>query len=215
MNCISQRRNFWSRARTGIGLMGVAVALTASVARAQISNVIWKASFAGTLNIQEFDANLNPRQQSAGFNTSAFLRMVSGTAQTSNQVLSVSVSFLPNSPTGTIVLAIYDTTARQNTLPTIGTNSSSVVLYDGTNYVFTADIPMPPPSPTSTWQGGFLKLAGRASAIRGTPVRLQASAEGFFIDLRPSDIGGTTGILTRATISTVGAPLRVQPIVVP
>ena len=190
--------------------MAVGVAVTASVARAQISNVIWKANFSGSLSIQEFDANLNPRQKTAGFKKNDFLRMVLGTAST-NEVLALRANLQSNN-TIAVALTIFDTVARQDTL-LIGSSSSGIMLSDGTNFVFTADIPMPPLN--AVWQGGRLKLSGRGGVVRGAPVKLQANVEGFFIDTRPTDIGGTTGILTRATIKTVGAPLRVQPVVVP
>jgi len=210
MNFISQQWKLRSLTRAGAGLLVLGILMTAPVARAQISNVIWKANFSGSLSIQQFDANLNPRQESAGFSTPAFLRMVLGTSVT-NEILALSAS-LQGSNSISVSLSVFDTAARQS-VTNIGTSTSGIVLSDGTNFVFTADIPMPALS--TVWQGGYLKLAGRGGVIRGAPVKLQANVEGILIDARPTDIGGTTGILTRATIQTVGPPLRVQPVVVP
>ena len=63
----------------------------------------------------------------------------------------------------------------------------------------------------NTWGGGFLRIAGTGHIVKGVPAQLKGSAEGVFIDNRPGDLNGTTGLVLRARLNTSNVPLRVLP----
>ena len=150
---------------------------TPPVAQAGITNVIWQATLAGQLAIQQYNGKLQPREQIANFKTNFYL-------------------------------SVYDKTNRQNFLR-ITTNETMALISDGKNLTFTIEAPML--TTNSTWGGGFLRIAGTGKIVSGVPGQLNAAVNGVFIDNRPSDLNGTTGLVIKATLSTLSTPLRVQP----
>jgi hypothetical protein len=209
MHAISQRSKFWGRPQVWIGVMVLAGFMTASAARAQVTNIIWKASLTGQLGIQQFDTKMNPYVRTASFNTINFLTMVLGGTPPTNSVLALNYEAF-NGQTN-YFLSVFDTVGLTNTLR-ISTGEAATILRYTTGFLFTESMALPPVSPT--WGGGLFQLSGHTATSHSTPTTVSATIQGFVTDTRPTDLNGTTGILTRATIQTIGNPLRVQPPVV-
>ncbi len=184
--------------------------LTASAAHAQVTNIIWRANFSGTLGIQQFDKQLNPLVKTAPFKSVNFLTMVLGGSPPTNSVLALNFEAFGGKTN--YFLSVFDTVGLTNTLR-ISTAETTTILRDKTQFIFTESMPLPPVG--ATWGGGLIQLSGRAKTSRSTPTTVSATVEGFFTDTRPTDLNGTTGVLMQATIQTIGNPVRVQPPVVP
>ena len=178
--------------------------LSAPCTEAQVTNVIWRATFSGTLGIQRLDQALIPQQQTAKLKTSDLLGLVG--ASTATEVLALNIEA---GSTGTnIFLSVFDTSSRMN-VRRITTNETTTLFQDGVNAVFDVDAPIP--FLTAQLLGGRLRISGRARIVSGVPSALRANVSGFLVDVRPGDLGGTTGLVMRATLKTSGAPLRVLP----
>jgi len=199
--------------RTGVVGVAIAVAimwLNPRAAQADITNIIWQAKLAGNLAIQRYDANLQPRISIAKFVTRDFISMVTGgTATATNQVLGVNL--VMSGGQTNFYLSIYNSANRENS-QRITTNEVATWVSDGKNLTFTVEAPMPPMLSTNgTWGGGIIRIAGVGHMVKGVPAGLSGAVEGMFIDNRPNDLLGTTGLVVQARISTFNAPLRVQP----
>ena len=189
-----------------VAFVTLLLCFTPPVAQANITNVIWQATLAGQLAIQQYNGKLQPREQIASFKNSDFLTMVVGGASTTNVVLGV--NFVMSGGQTNFYLSVYVKTNRQNFLR-ITTNETMALISDGKNLTFTIEAPML--TTNSTWGGGFLRIAGTGKIVSGVPGQLNAAVNGVFIDNRPSDLNGTTGLVIKATLSTLSTPLRVQP----
>lgn len=168
------------------------------------TNVIWEATFSGTLAIQDYDQQVTPRLASSPFKEGdflSFLGLPSGD-------LTVAVNVDMTGSRTNLYLTIYDRVSRQN-LERITTAENTTLIQDGQNLTFTMDARMPANPPS--WGGGQLRIAGRGKIVDGIPAAFKGNVTGVFVDLRPGDIGGTTGLVVRAKISTAGKPARVQP----
>ena len=188
-------------------------------AHADITNVIWQATLTGKLAIQQHDAKLLPRMSTAKFTNKSFISMVGGSAGSANagsttigtstsagEVLGVNIDMTGGQTN--LFLSLYDRTNRKNSLR-ITTNEVTTMISDGKNLAFTVEAPLIPTS--NTWGGGFLRFAGTGHIVKGVPAQLSGSAEGVFIDNRPGDLNGTTGLVLRAKLNTSNVPLRVLP----
>ena len=204
MRKLQQRLNV-SPGRSGDYLAGVLIAtlLCLNPARADITNVIWKATLTGNLAIQQHDAKLSPRMSIAKFTNKSFISMVGGTG---GEVVGVNVDMAGGKTN--VFLSLYDGTNRKNALR-ITTNEITTVISDGKNLAFTVEAPLVPTG--ATWGGGFLRIAGTGHIVKGVPAQLNGSVEGVFIDNRPGDLNGTTGLVLRARLNTSTVPLRVLP----
>jgi hypothetical protein len=190
----------WSVVVTVLG----ACLLGALRTEAQVTNVIWRATFSGMLGIQSIGQNLVPQQQTAKLKTSDLLGLVG--ASTATEVLALNIEA---GSTGTnIFLSVFDTSSREN-IRRITTGETTTLFQDGANAVFDVDAPIPFLTPQLL--GGRLRISGRAKIVSGVPSALRANVSGFLVDVRPGDLGGTTGLVMRATLKTSGAPLRVLP----
>lgn len=209
MRKLQQRMTVWPN-RSGVGLGAVIVAailwLNPRAAHADITNVIWQAKIAGKLEIQRYDAKLQPRVAVAKFTNRDFISMVAGSVTATNQVLGVNLVMAGGQTN--LYLSVYDSASRMNSLR-ITTNEMTTWVSDGKNLTFTVEAPML--TTNSTWGGGFMRIAGTGHIVKGVPAALNGAVEGMFIDNRPGDLHGTTGLVVRARISTFNAPLRVQP----
>jgi len=202
MRKLQQRTNV-SPSRSGDYLAAVLIAtvLCLNPARADITNVIWKATLTGKLAIQQHDAKLSPRMSIAKFTNKSFISMAGG-----GDVLGVNVDMAGGKTN--VFLSLYDRTNRQNSLR-ITTNEITTVISDGRNLAFTVEAPLVRTG--ATWGGGFLRIAGTGHIVKGVPAQLNGSVEGVFIDNRPGDLNGTTGLVLRARLNTSTVPLRVLP----
>ena len=189
-----------------ISIVTAVVWLNPAPAHADITNVIWQAKLAGKLAIQRYDAKLLPRISVAKFKAHDFISMVVGGTTGTNQVLGVNL-VLAGGETN-LYLSVYDSATRMNS-SRITTNEVTTWVSDGKNLTFTSEAPLV--TTNSTWGGGFVRIAGIGHLVKGVPAGLNGAVEGMFIDNRPGDLHGTTGLVVRARISTFRAPLRVQP----
>ena len=200
-------------------MLAVILCLPTRAVRADITNIIWQAKLTGKMAIQQYDAKLVPRMSTAKFTTSSFISMVGGsagattigsttigTSTSAGDVLGV--NFVMAGGQTNFYLSLYDRTNRKNTLR-ITTNEVMTLVSDGTNLTFTVEAPLIPTS--NTWGGGFLRIAGTGHIVKGVPAALNGAVEGVFIDNRPGDLNGTTGLVLQAKISTLNVPLRVLP----
>jgi hypothetical protein len=187
-------------------LAAAGIGLLARPAQAGPTNVIWEASASGSLGIQSFGLKTEPKLQSARFKTSDLVRILLGQTSGSNGVLAVGMDLLP---TGTnFYMTVFSKDSRQSLVPRNATDRTTIIS-DGKNLVFSFDTSLP--APVGLAAGGQLRIAGKGKVVAGVPAALKANIAGFLIDARPSDLGGTTSLVLRATLSTSGAPLRVQP----
>ena len=201
--------NVWP-CRTGGRLWVVIVAaffglLSLPTAHADITNVIWQGALTGQMAIQRYDTKLVPQISIARFTNRSFLSRVGGSTA-ANQVLGVNLVMVGGQTN--LFLSIYDRNNRQNSLR-LTTNETTTLVSDGKNLTFTVEAPMLKSG--STWGGGFIRIAGTGHIVKGVPSGLNVAVEGVFIDNRPGDLNGTTGLVMRAKISTSNAPLRVLP----
>lgn len=179
--------------------------MASAVAQAQTTNIIWKAEVNGELGIQQHTIVLNRVMQKATFKTKNFLKMLLGTAPTANQVLALNVNV--QGSTTNLFLSVYDKVNRKNILR-ITTNEVAVLLEDNKQYSSSLTAPL-------SGQRGELRIAGRGKKAHGYPITQRAKMGGYLIDPIPTDIGGTTGLILRATLRTSGKPLRVEPPFIP
>jgi hypothetical protein len=187
--------------------------MTASVSRAQVTNIIWKAGISGRLSIQQFDTRLNPQVRTAPFNSYNFLTMVLGSVPPSNSVLALNFEAF-NGQTN-YFLSVFDTVGLTNTLRISTGEVATILRNKNSDFLFTESMVLPPAPGSNTWGGGLIQLSGRTALSHATPTTVSATVQGFITDTRPTDLNGTTGIFTSATIQTLGRPVRVQPPVVP
>ena len=192
-----------SRAGDYLAAVLLATVLCLNPAQADITNVIWKATLTGNLAIQQHDANLFPRMSVAKFSNKSFISMVGGAG---GDVLGVNVDMAGGKTN--VFLSLYDGIERKNSFR-ITTNEITTLISDGKNLAFTVEAPLI--STFNTWGGGFLRIAGTGHIVKGVPAQLNGSVEGVFIDNRPGDLNGTTGLVLRARLNTSTVPLRVLP----
>jgi hypothetical protein len=204
-------RKFWSRTQGCLAVMFLAGLVTASSARAQVTNIIWKARISGQLSIQQFNTQLNPQVRTSPFNTYNFLTMVLGGLPPINSVLALNFEAF-NGQTN-YYLSVFDTVGLTNTLRISSGEVATILRNKTSDFLFTESMVLPPG--TNTWGGGLIQLSGRTALSHATPTTVSANIQGFITDTRPTDLNGTTGIFTSATIQTLGRPVRVQPPVVP
>src|SRR5205085_306348 len=105
-------------------------------------------------------------------------------------------------------LTVYDKDGRQNARR-VTSSENTVIISDGMNLAFSMEAPLVPNLPQ--WGGGFVRIAGQGRFVNGVPAALHGNLEGVFVDTRPGDLNGTTGLVLRAKINTLRAPLRIQP----
>jgi hypothetical protein len=175
------------------------------IGNAQTTNIIWKADFRGLIGIQQHTPTLERVMQQAKYKTGDFLKMILGSQQPTNLVLALNINVQGGATN--LFLSVYNTVTRQN-LYRVTTNEVSVLLEDNKQYS----------SSTSTAIAGGrgeLQIAGRGIKAHGYPITMKAQVKGYLIDPFPSDIGGTTGTILRATLKTSGKPLRVEPPYIP
>jgi hypothetical protein len=185
-----------------LGLFGA----TAS-SRAGVTNAIWEARFGGSLVIQRFMQDVTPRTDVAKFKKGAFLGFVLNSSPSASQKLGFNIDMIGGRTN--FYLTVFDQSSRRNTLR-VTRNEQTIVLTDGSRLYFSLDAELIPYSPQ--WGGGYIRIVGRARMVNGVPAGLRGKVTGAFVDNRPGDLNGTTGLVTRATISTRGAPLRIQPV---
>lgn len=106
--------------------------------------------------------------------------------------------------------AVFDVSANTNT--TAFTNVKTLVIADTKQLVFSISAGLVPRQTggQGNFGGGFVQIVGRGRMVNGTPAGLHGTVSGWLLDNRPHDLHGTTGIVTRAKISTIKAPLRIQ-----
>ena len=197
----------------------ITTGLSLNSAQADITNIIWQATLTGQVAIQQHDAKLSPRMSTAKFTNKSFIAMLGGTAGSANtgsttigtsssagEVLGVNIDMAGGQTN--LFLSLYDQTNRKNSVR-ITTNEVTTMISDGKNLAFTVEAPLIPTS--NTWGGGFLRIAGTGHIVKGVPAQLTGSAAGVFIDNRPGDLNGTTGLVLRAKLNTSNVPLRVLP----
>jgi hypothetical protein len=183
-----------------------AAGLSGQLLEAAATNVIWQATLTGTLGIQGFAANAQPRLESTKLKTADFLRIVTGGVISGGEVLAVNIDL--QGTDANFILTVFDKTSRQN-IQRLSINETTTLISDGKNLVFSWDAPLV--TGLGDLRGGRFKITGKGKISSGVPAALKANVEGILIDARPGDLGGTTGVVLRATLTTVGAPLRVQP----
>jgi hypothetical protein len=182
---------------------------------AQTTNIIWQAKINGKISIQQHTTVLNRVKETAKFKTEDFFRMVLGTALSSNQVLALNINV--QGSTTNLFLSVYNKVTRQNIIR-ITTNEVTVLLEDNKQYSSSMTGALIDHSSKAGTVGGVrgeLVIAGRGKESHGYPITQNAKIGGYLIDPFPSDIGGTTGLILRATLKTSGKPLRVEPVFVP
>jgi hypothetical protein len=191
---------------TAIIALTIAGVAASPLACAGATNVIWQADTSGSLAIQVFTPQVEPRQKTATYNNKAFLRMILGENPKSTYKLAMNVD-MQNTRTN-IYLSIFDTETLENAYR-LTTFENTTLISDGENLTFTVSATMP--AIGNDWGGGFIRMAGRGKMINGVPGSLKSSIQGWFIDINPTDIGGTTGVVLRAKINTTARVLRAQP----
>ena len=203
---------------------------------AQTTNIVWRAQLSGVLGIQAYRANFDPYMSAAAFKTADFLRMVTGSAPTAGQVLTLNVEM--QGGITNLYLGLYDRINRV-AVRRLTAGESTLLFQDGHKFAVTADLPVPPTAGTitnitagvtnitagvtnisaavtnivpgaSTLTYGQLRIAGTGRETRGIPSSFLTTVRGFLIEPRTGE-GGTTGVLMRATLSAGGVPLKIQP----
>lgn len=214
-SCFTQR--FHQVIRTAS--IAAIVLATAGAGRAQclvdnVTNIIWRVDIKAGLATQNYDVNVFPIVSKAKVGTAEFLAFVLGREPAAGEVLALNLDL--RAGTTNIYLSVFSTNTRSNSvLISQPTNSLTTALIDCTNMSFAVDAPLPATS--ATWLGGRLQLTGtgKLGANGFAPVKVKGSLGGFIVDGRPADVGGSTAIVTRATMKIRGTPLRVQPPIVP
>jgi hypothetical protein len=168
----------------------------AQAASAAIDEAIWEIKVQGVLGIQDFTSGIQPRLQSAGFKTKDFMRIVLGRTPATSESLALTIQM--RGGTTNMFLSVFDRISRQNTVR-LTTGETTVVLADNKNLSFSMAGQV---LPFSTSRGGRVRLAGRGRVVEGIPAGLRANVGGLLVDGRPGDLGGTTGVVLRATMST-------------
>lgn len=196
-------------AGSSAGLLVVALlSLQPVTAQASVTNAVWTIETKGGLAIQRFDQQVIPRVRSGSFKTKTFINMVLDRPGTTVERLALNMDMAGG--VTNFYLSIWDTSTRQIGFR-LTTNETTTLISDGDNLVFTTDAALIPNRPAN-WGGGYVRIAGSGRFVNGVPAKIKASLEGIFIDTRPGDLSGTTGIVTRAKISmTPGSPLRILP----
>lgn len=211
MNCYSR----WAIS----GMAGCLIGLLMTEASGQcltnnITNIVWRADVRGAIAKQNYDQGVIPYIQTARFNTRDFLGFVLGRVPTATEVLALNLDL--RAGTTNIYLTVFDTRALSNTVfVSVPANALTTVQIDCTNLSFAVEAPIPPQ--VNGWLGGNLQIAGQGKlgANGVAPVRVRGDIRGLIVDQRPADLGGTTAVVTRASIKIRGEPLRVQPPIVP
>ncbi|MCG3149848.1 MAG: hypothetical protein PCFJNLEI_03313 [Verrucomicrobiae bacterium] len=187
-------------------VIGITFAGTVGAARASVTNAIWEARFFGDLAIQSFLPDVTPRASVSKIKKGTFLSIVLNTSPSGSQKLAFNVDMISGKTN--FYLTVFDQSSRQNTLR-VSTAERTTIISDGEKFIFSLDADLRPNPPQ--WGGGFIRIVGRGRMVNGVPARLKGAATGVFVDNRPGDLNGTTGLVMRAKISTGGAPLRIQP----
>lgn len=187
-----------------------AILVFGGTAHASVTNAIWEAALTGTLGIQEFRASVTPYMSVAQFKKGAFLGLLRSGG--SSETLAFNADMVNNQTN--FYLSVYSTASRQN-ITRVTANEVTTIISDGNGFIFSLDADLPRGGPptilATTWGGGTIRITGRGRMINGTPALMKGSASGIFIDTRPGDLNGTTGLVTRARFSTSGPPLRILP----
>ena len=129
-----------------------------------------------------------------------------GISSASGQVLGANLQMVGGQTN--FFLSLYDRTNRRNS-SRITTNEITTLISDGQHLTFTVEAPLVPTG--NTWGGGFLRIAGTGRIVKGVPAGLNGTVNGVFIDNRPGDLNGTTGLVLRARLTTSAVPLSVLP----
>jgi hypothetical protein len=175
------------------------------LAQAQTTNIIWEAKVDGEMAIQQHDTGLDRTIERATFKTKDFVKMIFGFEMVTNQVLALNINVFEGKTN--LFLSIYNKPTRQN-IARVTTNEVTVLLQDNKQYSSA--------SSGTVFDGrGELRIVGKGKQAHGFPITQTGKMNGYLIDPFPNDIGGTTGLILRATVRTSGKPLRVDPIYIP
>lgn len=179
--------------------------LASGVSHAQTTNIIWKVKVKGEMGIQQHTTQLDRVIEKAKFKSQDVIRMIFGFTPTENQVLALNINVQGGQTN--LFLSVYSKAIRQN-IALLTTNNVTVLLQDNKQYSSVAY------GEVVGGRGEF-RIAGRGKQSHGFPITQSAKMSGYLLDPLPSDIGGTTGLILRATVKTSGKPLRVDPIYIP
>ena len=184
-------------------------------AYASLTNVIWEAKIQGKMAIQEFATSVEPRAKVTSFKSADFLRMVTGQSGAAGNKLAQPLALNIDMVAGrtNLYLTTFNRDNRENQTR-LTANETTTMISDGANLIFSMEAPLLAGGSNgiaSTWGGGFVRIAGRGKIVNGVPAVLKGQITGYFIDTRPGDLKGTTGLLERTKFSSFRAPLRVQP----
>lgn len=187
-------------------------------AYASLTNVIWEAKIQGKMAIQEFATSVEPRAKVTSFKSADFLRMVTGQSVAGGskvaQPLALNIDMVGGRTN--LYLTTFNRDNRENQTR-LTTNETTTMISDGANLIFSMEAPLLAGGTNgiagiaSTWGGGFVRIVGSGKIVNGVPAVLKGQITGYFIDTRPGDLKGTTGLLERTKFRTSNAPLRVQP----
>lgn len=170
----------------------------ATTAHAGISEAVWALELRGSLGIQNFSSSLQPQLQSESFNTKDLLRILGA-----QNTLALTVDMSGGETN--LLISTFNRTSRENTRLTSKFTTTTTILADGKNLTFSVNTRLQGSGLNAG--GAQLRLAGRGRLIQGVPGGFRGNVGGWIIDLRPGDLGGTTGVVLRATMHT-GALLR-------
>jgi len=177
-----------------------------SAVHASLTNVIWEASLSGSLGIQAFKADVIHRMDVSKIKKGTFLSFVLNQGAGPSEKLALNIDMAQGQTN--FYLTVYSTANRENSFR-VTTGERTTIISDGVNLSFSLEADLQPNSPQ--WGGGVIRIAGLGRMVNGVPGQLKGSVTGVFIDNRPDDLQGTTGIVLRGKFSTSKAPLRVQP----
>lgn len=184
-----------------------ALALMAALpAHGNVTNAIWQARLKGRMVIQRFTSQVEPATQQATFKEGDFLRMVLNRDPDRSDVLAFNIDMVGGRTN--FYLSVFNTAARQNS-QRLSVFETTTLVADGQRLTFTMEAPL---SQTGIhWAGGYLRISGTGRFANGVPTRIRGRVTGLAVDTRPGDLRGTTGLVTRASITTGRAPLRILP----
>ncbi len=175
-------------------------------ARATVTNAIWTANAQGKMVIQGFDQRVVPIAKTASFKNRNFLEILIGRTPDATEKLALNIDMANN--TTNFYLTVFSTSSRGNSFR-VTTGEKTTLFQDSKQVVFTTEASVLPVN--SNLGGGSLRITGKAKLVNGVPSKFKAAVEGVLVDTRPGDLQGTTGLVVRAKINTLGAPLRIQP----
>jgi hypothetical protein len=210
--CGSVRAAVWAAVVVGWGVLGAGLC-SAECVQNCILDIIWQARLKGTVGTQSFDQNVQPVMVTRKLTETTLLTAALGRPPSAEEVLAV--RFRLETGGATVSLVVFNVRAR--TIVTSITFDDPVVLFlDGRGGVFAVRAEVPFTS--TTLQGGVLTMAGAVRQARNVPSRVKAVVQGTLVapaSVTPPFGPSLTGLVMKGSLRTVGAPLRVEPPIIP